>query len=70
MSSTNGRSVFDVVTNGYHRSVISIGGSTIGVSIPVEIAEEHGVEKEDDVVITEVEDDGEDSELKLELHFG
>lgn len=61
MASKNGDTVFDLVRDSYHRSVVEVGDSH-AVTIPKEIMEEKSIQKGDDVVIRE---DGQ----VLQIHF-
>lgn len=61
----NGSSVYDIITNGYNRTVTEIGNS-IYVAVPSEFAEEHDIKQGDKVAIQEL--DGE--EIALGVHFG
>lgn len=64
MGSSNGETVFDLVTDSYQRTVIEISQTTVGVNIPKDIRDEHDVKPGDDVVMKE-----QPESQVLELHF-
>lgn len=63
MASKNGDTVFDLVTDSFHRTVVEFGNSK-GVSLPKEYREDQDIEVGDDVVMKENHEKG-----VLELHF-
>lgn len=65
MSMPDGRTIFDIITSGYTRTVIETGSGTLGANIPKDIVEKKGIQKGDEVVIREPDD----SDHVVELHF-
>jgi hypothetical protein len=62
----NGKSIYDLITNGWKRTVCEFGSSnTKYVSIPGEVAEANDIEKGDDIALREPDDDSCD----LQIHF-
>lgn len=66
MGARNGTSVFDLITNGWSRTVRDNGDGELFVSIPAEFRREHGIEQGDDVAIKEGDGEG----PVLECRFG
>jgi len=64
MGSSNGETVFDVVSDSYQRSVVELSKHTVGVSIPVDVKDEFDINQGDDVVMKE-----QSERQVLELHF-
>ncbi|MCG1002871.1 MULTISPECIES: AbrB/MazE/SpoVT family DNA-binding domain-containing protein [Halobacterium] len=62
----DGRTIFDIVSNGYNRKVTELGTGTLGVSIPKDIVDDKDIEKSDEVVVREHDD----NDRVVELHFG
>lgn len=55
------------MTDGWRRQVTELNNNgTVAVSIPKEAAEEHGIINGDEVVITEANEDADET---LQLHF-
>lgn len=65
MSTPDGRSIFNLISNGYTRTVCEVGTGTRGVTIPKELAEEKNIELGDEVVVR----DSDDKDDVVELHF-
>lgn len=67
MATRNGRSVFDIITNGFRRTVADLNGNgQPAVSLPSDWVDQHNVEIGDEVAIKPSDDD----DRVLELHFG
>lgn len=62
----DGRRVFDIITNGWKRTVIEVGGNgSLGVSIPADATDDLNIDQGDDVAIRPKESD----DKVLELYF-
>jgi len=64
MASRNGHSIFDIITDGWRRTVFDRKYG-FGVSIPADFAEAHEIDSGQEVAIHEPED----KEGVLEIHF-
>ena len=66
MATRNHQTVYDLVTDSYRRRFVSLGGgSSVGISIPADLAEDEDLEVGEELVIKEV--DPEDEAL-FEVH--
>lgn len=67
MATRNGKSVYDVITNGYRRTVADLNGNgQRAVSLPSEWADEQNIDIGDEVAVKPADE----KTGVLELHFG